>query len=259
MPRHPQPLPAPLDRPPTAGPHVVQVLRTYPAKRPAFPFAPGGERTIARAYARAFSLARSLIYVEDQYLWSELVAGALAEALRREPDLRVVVVVPRYPDADGMLSGPPNRYGQIRAMRLLAAAGGDRVAVCDIENDRGTPIYVHAKVCVVDDAWMTCGSDNFNRRSWTHDSEITCAVVGGTIARDLRLRLWAEHLRLPADDPRLLDPAAGFELWRSGAGRARRHRPAPVGMLRRLWAVPAYRLAFDPDGRPLTRRIRGGF
>src|SRR5437764_749645 len=83
---------------------------------------------------------------------------------RHLPALRAIGVVPRFPDADGMVSGPPNRYGQVQAMHMLADAGGDRVAVYDIENDAGTPIYVHAKLCVVDDVWMTCGSDNFNRR-----------------------------------------------------------------------------------------------
>jgi len=47
----------------------------------------------------------------------------------------------------------------------------------DLHNAEGTPIYVHAKVCIVDDEWMTIGSDNLNLRSWTHDSELTCAVV----------------------------------------------------------------------------------
>ncbi|MBV9293239.1 MAG: phospholipase [Frankiales bacterium] len=259
MPRHPQPLPPAFDRPPAAGPHVVQVLRTYAAKRPAFPFAPKGERSIARAYARAFSRARSFVYVEDQYLWSDLVARTLADALRREPGLRVVAVVPRYPDADGLLSGPPNRFGQIQAMDLLRDAGGDRVLVCDIENDAGTPIYVHAKVCIVDDTWMTCGSDNFNRRSWTHDSEITCAVVGGTLPRDTRVQLWSEHLGLDANDPRLADPAAGLDLFSAEAGRVRVHRPAPVSAMQRWWVMPSYRLLFDPDGRPLRQRVRGGF
>src|SRR4051812_28626389 len=277
MPRRPEPPPDPLDPPPPAGPHTVQVLRTYGAKRPHFPFAPGGERTVALAYARAFSRARALIYVEDQYLWSELVARTLADALRREPELRAVVVVPRYPDSDGRMSGPPNRLGQIEAMEVLAAAGGDRVAVYDLENDTGTPIYVHAKLCVVDDVWMTCGSDNFNRRSWTHDSEITCAVVDTTrdqrrpedptgvgvgarlLPRELRLQLWAEHLRVPADDPRLLDPVTGFNLWReraeSGEARARVHRPASIAWINRVWVDPAYRLVFDPDGRPLRDRL----
>src|SRR4051794_21737869 len=291
MPRHPEPLPDSLDPPPEAGPHTIQILRTYGTKWPAYPFARGGERTVALAYARAFEHAHSLIYVEDQYLWSELVAGTLAEALRRESSLRAIVVVPRYPDADGRVTGPPNRLGQIQAMDVLSAAGGDRVAVYDLENDAGTPIYVHAKLCVVDDLWMTCGSDNFNRRSWTHDSEITCAVVDATVddrspgdlsgaglrarrlPRDLRLQLWAEPLGVSPDDSRLLDPVSGFELWRrtaaalddwhaagrSGprpAGQARTHRPDPVGRLARAWSWPLYRLVFDPDGRPVRQRRR---
>jgi phosphatidylserine/phosphatidylglycerophosphate/cardiolipin synthase-like enzyme len=294
MPRRPEPLPDPRDRPPRAGDHTVQVLRTYPAKRPAFPFAPHGERSIARAYARAFARARSFVYLEDQYLWSRVVARTLADALRRQPDLLVMVVVPRYPDQDGRVSGPPNRLGQIEAMSLLRDAGGDRVQFYDLENRSGVPIYVHAKVCIVDDVWMTIGSDNVNRRSWTHDSEITCAVVDATrderepadpggdgldarrLPRDLRLALWAEHLGTDANDPRLVDPRAGFDLWRSttsalddwhdgGAngprppGHARVHRPDPVSAVNRLWAAPLYRLAYDPDGRPLRLRLRGGF
>ena len=291
MPRHPEPLPDTLDPPPAAGSHTVQILRTYGAKRPAYPFARGGERTVALAYSRAFERAHSLIYVEDQYLWSELVAGTLADALRREPALRAIVVVPRFPDADGPVTGPPNRLGQLEAMRVLSEAGADRVAVYDIENAAGVPIYVHAKLCIVDDLWMTCGSDNFNRRSWTHDSETTCAVVDHALdsreptdlsgaglgarrlARDLRLQLWSEHLGVPADDPRLLDPVTGFELWRRSAaaldawhvggqkgprppGQALAHRPDPVGRVARVWSWPLYRLLFDPDGRPLRQRGR---
>ena len=55
-------------------------------------------------------------------------------------------------------------------------AAPDRVAVFDLENAQGIPIYVHAKVCVIDDVWMMVGSDNLNRRSWTNDSELSCAV-----------------------------------------------------------------------------------
>ncbi len=233
------------------------------------------------------------MYLEDQYLWSELVAGGIAEALAASPGLRLVAVVPRYPDADGTLTGPPNRLGQIRAMELLRQAAPDRVAFFDLENVRGVPVYVHAKVCVVDDVWFTCGSDNFNRRSWTHDSELTCAVLdperddraptdpGGAgdgarvLARAVRLQAWSEHLGLPEDDPQLLDHDAGFALWgrtadaldawhaggRQGPrprGRVRRHEPDPVGRAARLWADPLYRTVFDPDGRPRRLRRRRG-
>ncbi len=137
--------PAPGSRP-TPG----AILRTYPAKRPPYPFAPTGERSIARAYTHAFARARRLVYIEDQYFWSDVVADALAGALRREPELQVIAVVPRYPEKDSRLSGPPMRYGQRLAWELLHEAGGDRFALFDLENTEGTPIYVHAKC-----AWWT--------------------------------------------------------------------------------------------------------
>jgi phosphatidylserine/phosphatidylglycerophosphate/cardiolipin synthase-like enzyme len=290
MPRHPEPLPATAPPPPPAGPHAVQLLRTYAAKRPPFPFAPSGERSIARGYAKAFARAQSLIYVEDQYLWSTEVAAGIAEALERNPKLRVIAVVPRYPDSDGPLAGPPSRIGQLRAIGMLRRVAPDRVGVFDLENRLGTPIYVHAKICIIDDTWFTCGSDNFNRRSWTTDSELTCAVFDTTaddpdapgtdnghdtsrpLAHRLRLQLWAEHLGLDQNDPRLHDPAAGLELWNATAGaldrwhetgrhtprpagHVRRHTPEPVSRRQRLWADPLSRLVVDPDGRP--RRLRG--
>lgn len=83
MPRHPESLPEDFPDPPPAGPHAVQVLRTYAHKRPGYPFAPEGERSVARAYLKAFGQARRLIYVEDQYLWSALVAQGICDALER--------------------------------------------------------------------------------------------------------------------------------------------------------------------------------
>ena len=124
---------------PAAGTHAVQVLRTYPVKRPRYPFAPDGERSIARAYAKAFRRARNLIYTEDQYMWSSDVARALGEVLEQQPALHVVVVVPRYPDDDGFLSGPPNRIGQLRALRHLHEIGGPRFAVYNLEQGRSGP------------------------------------------------------------------------------------------------------------------------
>ena len=70
-----RPLPEPLDDDPRAvGSKAVQVLRTYPARLRRYPFAPHGERSIAHAYRRAFTRARRLVYLEDQYLWSAMAS-----------------------------------------------------------------------------------------------------------------------------------------------------------------------------------------
>jgi phosphatidylserine/phosphatidylglycerophosphate/cardiolipin synthase-like enzyme len=272
MPRHPSELPEAFPDPPEAGRSAVQVLRTYAHKHPGFPFAPRGEYSVARAYRKAFARAESLIYVEDQYLWSSVVAEGLCEALERSPQLRLIVVVPRYPDEDGRISGPPARYGQLQAIRALRATAPDRVGIYDLENAAGVPIYVHAKVCIVDDEWFTCGSDNFNRRSWTNDSELTCAVLDSEVARPLRADLWSEHLGAEPS----LDPVEGFDQWTHTAealdawhasgrvgprppGQIRAHDPQPVSTLQQLWARPLYNHIYDPDGRPRSLRRHNTF
>ncbi|MFF5053131.1 phospholipase D family protein [Micromonospora sp. NPDC000663] len=291
----PDPLPEQPADPPACGPHHIQVLRTYPAVRPRYSFAPDGERTVARGYTKAVHRARRLIYLEDQYLWSTEVADLFARALRDNPELHLVAVVPRHPDVDGRLALPPNMVGREQALSLCERAAPDRVHVFDVENHAGDPVYVHAKVCVIDDVWASVGSDNFNRRSWTHDSELSCAVLDDTrdereptdpagrgdgarvFARDLRLRLWREHLdRDPdgRDDADLLDPADAVAAITAAAdalqqwyddgqvgerppGRLRPHRPERLPWYTRAWALPAYRLVYDPDGRPLRARLAG--
>ena len=264
--------------PPRCGPHAVQVLRTYPDAHFEYDFAPHGERSIARAYNKVVPLARRLIYVEDQYLWSKRVAELFARALRDNPDLHLVAVVPRYADVDGRLALPPNMIGRRQALETCFEASPHRVHVFDVENHEGTPVYVHAKVCVIDDVWASVGSDNLNRRSWTHDSELSCAVLDtdGVFARDLRLRMMREHLDRAADgseDGGLLDPATAvgeivaaaeaLDAWHASEregprprGRLRPHKAEKLGWLTRLWAEPAYRFIYDPDGRSWRARLK---
>ncbi|NUR29922.1 MAG: phospholipase [Catenulispora sp.] len=262
--------------PPPAGDLPVQVLRTYPRLR--YPFAPRGERSIARAYLKALPRARRLIYIEDQYLWSTEVARPFAEALRRNPELHLIAVLPKHPDSAHGLVAEAELYGRRRAMALLRKAGGDRVACYTLENPARTPIYVHAKVCVIDDTWSTVGSDNFNLRSWTYDSELSCAVFEPDgFPRDLRLTLQREHLgRVDGDDGDLLDPMSSFAAFAKSAAELDSWHDAgctgarPAGQLRRYdapaltsWRKPAAKLiqqvVCDPDGRPKHLRLRHHF
>ncbi|MFW0871909.1 phospholipase D family protein [Rhodococcoides corynebacterioides] len=294
--REPSVLPTPLPDPPAVGTCTVQLLRTYPRRRPAYPFASDGERSAARAYAKALSRAERLVYIEDQYLWSVDVARVFAGALRRSPTLRMIVVVPRHLDDDSAVTIPPSLVGHAAALDILRSAGADRVLVLDVENDDSVPVYVHSKACVIDDVWAAIGSDNFNRRSWTHDSELTAAVIdtardpreptdpGGlgdgarVYARELRLGLLAEHLsRNGLDDTSdLLDPDECFDAvtrsvtaldaWHDGGRRG----PRPAGRLRRhaievppVWKQRLfswlYRVVVDPDGRPWRLRFTRRF
>jgi phosphatidylserine/phosphatidylglycerophosphate/cardiolipin synthase-like enzyme len=285
-------LPDAMPDPPEAGTHAVQVLRTYPARLRRYPFAPLGERSIAHAYRQAFARARRLIYIEDQYLWAPFVAELLANALEANPELHVIAIVPRFPDKEGA-GRWPSLVGREQAIKVCRSAGGERFGIYDVENHAGVPVYVHAKVVVIDDVWAMVGSDNLNRRSWTHDSELSCAVLdeatdqreprdpaglgdgARVFARELRLALWREHLdRAPEDAIEdLLDPARAFKAMHDSAralhawhdsgrtgprppGRLCPHVPERMAWWRKPLAVPVYRWLYDPDGRALRDRLR---
>ena len=291
--RRAAPLPPALPDPPAAGTCAVQLLRTYPRRRPRYPYAPRGERSIALAYTKAVGRAERLIYLEDQYLWSFDVARIFAAALQRSPQLQLIGVVPRWPDNENQFYNDSAMLGHAEALAMVREAGGDRVQVLDVENVVGLPVYVHAKLCIIDDVWAAVGSDNFNTRSWTHDSELTAAVLDAErdpraptdpaglgdgarrFARELRLTMLREHLGVDEDDD-LLDPeraadtirksAAELDAWHDGgghgprpAGRLRSHPVAKEGKLpaRHSWfTAPIYRSLLDPDGRPLDMRLR---
>ena len=284
-----EPLPAQLPDPAPRGTAHVQLLRTYPKRHPGYPFAPEGERSVARGYSKAIPLARRLIYLEDQYLWNAEVVASFAAALRAAPSLHLIAVIPHHPDQDGPLSYSLNLIGRQAALDLLYAAAPDRVAVYGVENVHGTPVYVHAKTCVIDDVWAAVGSDNINRRSWSHDSELACAVIDQVrdtrepqvvdgfghgarqFARELRLELSREHLDLD-DDSELIDPSSAFAIfrarsealqaWHDGGhvgrrppGRLRPYRQERLPRRTLVWATALYRLIYDPDGRPLRMRF----
>ncbi|MGR4880207.1 phospholipase D family protein [Streptomyces sp. LARHCF249] len=290
-------LPPQAADPAPCGTHTVQVLRTYPNRLlHGYPFAPDGERSIARGYLKALRRARALIYLEDQYLWSPRVVDCFARALSRHHRLRLIAVIPSVPEQDGRLTLPMNLIGRITALAELRRAGGDRVAVYGLENPAGTPVYVHAKVCVIDDTWASVGSDNINLRSWTHDSELSCAVLdqsrdprepsdpGGlgdgarVFARELRLELMREHLdvRDGAEQGALCDPVSAFDAFAEAAdaldawheaggrgarppGRLRRYVPPDLPTAKRVLATPLHHVLVDPDGRPLGLRRRNAF
>ena len=273
----PDPLPEQLPPPPPAGgAHAVQLLRTYPNLRQGrdYPFARGGERSVARGYTKAVERARRLIYVEDQYLWGDHVGNVFVEALRRHRDLHVVAVVPLHPDVTGAQPDRPAGWAAAGRCSTCTARRPTGWPSTASRTTAGTPIYVHAKTCIVDDTWATIGSDNFNRRSWTHDSELSSVVVDpdGEYARDLRLTLAAEHLdRTREDVEDLAEPeamfaayaqaAAALDDWHAGGrsgprppGRLRRLEPPSIGPVRRALALAPYLWIHDPDGRPRTLR-----
>jgi phosphatidylserine/phosphatidylglycerophosphate/cardiolipin synthase-like enzyme len=238
-----------LEPPVEPGPegHVdVQVLRTVPEKT--YAFARAGEFTILEAYLRALRAAERLVYLENQFLWSPEVVDVLADKLARPPrdDFRVLLVLPARPN-----NGADTTRGQLGRL-LEADAGSGRLLATTIraqEGDTGAPVYVHAKVGIIDDRWLTIGSANLNEHSLFNDTELNVLTCDATLARDTRLRLWSEHTQQPAAALDGNPSTVIDEVWRPIAEeQARRGRDG---------LPPTHRLALLESVSRRTDRLQG--
>jgi phosphatidylserine/phosphatidylglycerophosphate/cardiolipin synthase-like enzyme len=187
---------------------------------------------------RAIRQARKFIYLENQFLWSPEIVGLLAEKLRRPPcdDFRIVVLLPAKAN-----NGQDETFGQLGVLSA-ADAGADRLLAATIRSltgERDDPLYVHAKVGIVDDRWLTVGSANLNAHSLLNDTEVNVVTDDPALARTTRLRLWAEHLdidvaRIAEEAPRTVVD----ERWHPIAYEQLRRREAGAPATHRLLALP---------------------
>ena len=208
-----------------AGDTTVQFVRTVPEG--AYRVLPRGEFSVLETYVRALRSARELIYLENQFLWSPEIVHILETKLRNPPsdDFRVVVLLPHKAN-----NGQDDTRGMLG--RLVAADDGAgrflATTIMSRSGERSGPLYVHAKIGIVDDEWLAIGSANLNEHSLFNDTEVDVVTCDAALARATRLRLWAEHLER---DDVSGDPAAVVdELWRPIATEQleRRRRGEPI-------------------------------
>ncbi len=157
----------------------------------------------------AIAAAKHTIYLENQYLASRTLAAALAARLQEPDGPEIVVVMPRR--SESRLEETAMDSARYRLLDLLWKADEhQRFAVYWPVTESGAPIYVHAKVLVVDDRLLRIGSSNLNNRSMGFDSECDVAVesVPGTPEHvnlrrtivSVRDRLVSEHLGVTAEE-----------------------------------------------------------
>lgn len=199
----------------------AQIVRTIPTGF--YPFAPDGEYGIYHVLIAAIRRAERYIYLENQYLWAPEIVDELRDAINRPRSdrFRVVIVLPAK-----AYSG---KYDNDEHVRALADADGGRGIFSAyslyaggpaIGNSgfRYLPIYVHAKVSIVDDEWFSVGSANLNGRGIATDAEMNVHGIDPDVARHLRIRLWSEHLGISEEQVAIADPCDLLDsAWKDAA------------------------------------------
>lgn len=179
---------------------AVAIARTIPAY---------GDQTEVREvealYVKAIAAARRSVYFESQYFASRVIAEAIARRLDEPDGPEFVIVNPE--SAEGWLE--EEAMGSARARLLSMLERRDRfgrLRVYTPVTAGEQPIYVHAKIMIVDDRLLRVGSSNLNNRSMGYDTECDLALEADDDDTDLsraiqgfRARLLAEHLGTSAE------------------------------------------------------------
>lgn len=221
-------------------------------------------RETERLHLASIGAARRLIYMENQYFASPIMAEALAARLA-EPDGPHVFLVSTQHSPSWFDQMTMDRTRLLFLKRLREAdAHGRLTAVCPVTAG-GRSIIVHSKLTIIDDDLVRIGSANLNNRSTGFDTECDLAIEAETdedrrAVADFRHELvghWigrsGEALRSAVEaGATLAEAVAGLD----GGKRLKPIEPKPIGAFAAF--IATYHIG-DPAGpkdswRPWIRR-----
>lgn len=202
----PPPPPVPPLWPESLDPALKEVEVAISRTAPAYA---GREEVheIESLYLAIIAATRRTLYIESQYFASRTLAEAIAARLGEPDGPEFVVINPE--SAQGWLEEKAMGSARARLLELVRKADvHGRFRLYTPVARGGTPIYVHAKIVIMDDRLMRVGSSNLNNRSLGFDTEcdLSVEVAPETPGEDIfrmkiagiRTALLAEHLDVEA-------------------------------------------------------------
>ncbi len=164
-------------------------------------------REIEALFVEQIMAAERFIYAESQYFASRAIAEALGERLNQPNPPEVVLINPLT--AEGWLEVVAMDGARVRLCHAIGEADpANHFRIYIPYAADHTPIYVHAKLLIVDDRVLRVGSANMNNRSMGLDSECDLFIdvkrpgnahAAAPIER-LRHRLLAEHTGMAEEE-----------------------------------------------------------
>ncbi len=161
---------------------------------------PLAEQSIWETHAKAFAQAEEYIFIEDQYFRAPMMNDIIAERMRQEPELVLIVVTMSVSEWDPGLKytylsdeffqefGDRYLVLQTRTADMVAEEGWvwDDVYWYDL------PLNLHSKLRLVDDRYLSVGSCNFNNRGYKYEGEMNVSVLDDATAKKARKTIFKE-------------------------------------------------------------------
>ncbi|MEA2344645.1 MAG: hypothetical protein QOF63_2814 [Thermoanaerobaculia bacterium] len=151
------------------GPHLTQVLKSSPSE---------GSSTVKLLYIISIVSAVKSIYISNAYFVPDAdTTRALEGAVRRGVDVRVIV---------------PGEFTDVPIVRQASRWHYERLLGRGIRIFEYQPTMMHAKTMVVDGAWTTIGSSNFDDRSFRLNDEVNINVYNDDVAAQMETMFHAD-------------------------------------------------------------------
>jgi phosphatidylserine/phosphatidylglycerophosphate/cardiolipin synthase-like enzyme len=174
-----------------------------------FSFAADGIFNFYEAEENAISKAEDYIFIMDQAFTSFDVMDWINARLRKNPNLKVILLNgadPADPASDNLNEAVYNH--------LLKDLPAETVRD-NIRFYMWPGVAVHGKVTIIDDEWCAIGSANSMRRSLFTDIELSVAIYDEDSVIGMRNKLWVYYSGLAPSNPRynaIKDANEDFEL-----------------------------------------------
>jgi len=154
------------------GPHLTQVLKSSPSE---------GSSTVKLLYIISIVSAVKSIYIANAYFVPDAdTIRALEGAVRRGVDVRVIV---------------PGEFTDVPIVRQASRWHYELLLRRGIRIFEFQPTMMHAKTMVVDGAWTTIGSSNFDDRSFRLNDEVNINVYNDDVAAQMETMFHADLAR----------------------------------------------------------------
>jgi phosphatidylserine/phosphatidylglycerophosphate/cardiolipin synthase-like enzyme len=189
----------------------LMVLRTQPRTQDA-----PGVFEVKDGFIGALRNANELIYIETQYFTSRSITAALVERMRDQnrPRLQVAIVVPRTADnsKEAFALGDIHKHMLAQLQAAAKEHGHELYVLCSVGGPQADSesTFIHSKLLLIDDVYLSIGSANMTERSLGFDTELCLVWNAGDDdplkedIRRLRRSLLAEHAgHAVAEDPDL--------------------------------------------------------
>jgi phospholipase D1/2 len=231
-------------------------------------------REVERLFEDAIAAADRLIYVETQYLSSRRIREALVQRMRAPGRPRPEIVILVNEQAEALKEELAVGLRQARNLEVLRDVASETgcplgcyFSLCDGAHETFRATYIHSKLMIVDDRFLTVGSANLTNRSMGLDSElhVTWEHAGDQdrlvdAIRNVRVSLLAEHTGRSGAEAAGLEVIEGLVArldaiaTRAGARLQRHGSPTPAQQTA-MRLIDPDDLPFDPESADAAGKL----